>query len=135
MVGQIRRRAKTKSIDFSFAMDQSYRLKLRPKQFKAPFHRAHFDLGQSSKFVIRIKDVSEHVLNERGRVRMRIERKPVGFVAETQWAQVVDTQNVVSVRMRVQHRIKLANPLTDCLLAKIRSGVDHDTVPAVLDQN
>ena len=74
MVRQIGSGAETKAVDLRISMDQRDWLKTRAEQFNISLQRAHFDLRQSPKLVVRIEDVPEHVLNECGRVRMGIKR-------------------------------------------------------------
>src|SRR5579864_1430893 len=135
MVGQVSRRAKTKAINLRVAMDQSDRLESRTKQLQRPLQRAHLDLRQSSELVIGIENVSEHVLNESGGVRVRIERQLIWPVQKTQRTQIVNAKKVIGMGMGIQNSIKLANLFANCLLAKIWRGINEHAAPAIFEQH
>src|ERR1041384_7892239 len=55
--------------------------------------------------------------------------------AKRQRAQVVESQDVISVRVRVEHGVELLDALADGLFAKIRAGVDQYAPAVVVHQH
>src|SRR6266436_5661750 len=53
---------------------------------------------------------------------------------KAQRPQIVDSENVIGMSVRVEHCIEAANVLSDSLLSEIRSGIDQNAAPAVLNQ-
>src|ERR1035438_10202929 len=61
VIGQIRRRSKTKSQDRRVAMNYRQRLKARPDQFNRPLDRIQVHLRQPAKLIRWLKNVGEHI--------------------------------------------------------------------------
>jgi hypothetical protein len=49
-------------------------------------------------------------------------------VLETERPQIVQPENVVRMRMGIEHRIDMIDPLTQGLHTKVRARVDHHPV-------
>src|SRR5208337_3963215 len=125
VIREIGRFAEKKSVDLRLSMNQSHGLEARAKDFHRPIDRPKFKSGQSAEFVVAVKDVAEHLAQKSGRVRTRVERQPVGLVAITQWAQIVDAQDVVGVRVCVKNRVDPRDALANGLRIKIWSRIDQ----------
>src|SRR5579864_8028109 len=135
MVGEVSGRAKAESINLSVAVDEGNRLELCSKQLQRALERMHLDLRQAAEFIVRIKNVAEHVADEFSRIRMRIKRQPIGLVTKTYWTKIVDAQDMVGVGMSVKDGVKRANIFANCLFAKVWRGVDQHAAPGVFDQD
>src|SRR5271166_4746065 len=135
VIGEIGGRSETKAQNRRFTVNHRHRLKVRAKQVESAIHRDQLDLWQSSKFVVRLEDVAEHVAQELAIRSRRIERQLAKLVVITKRAQVVDPKNMVGMRMRVEHRIELRDVLAQRLFAKIGSCIDQNMMPVVAEQN
>src|ERR1017187_10083748 len=131
VIGQVSARAETEADDRGLAMNHCQRLKARPEQFDRPVDRLQVNLRQSAKFILSFKNVAKHVAQKIAGGRRGIEREFARLVLISQGAEVVDSQDVVGVRVRVEHGIELRDVFAQRLFAEVRSAVDH-YMPAVV---
>src|ERR1700678_648600 len=68
-------RSEKKTNNRCLAMDDCQRLKACAEQFNRAFNRMEFDLGQSAKFIHRLKNIAEHVAQKFAGARHGIKRK------------------------------------------------------------
>src|SRR6266850_8269365 len=84
--------------------------------------------------VLTFEDVAEHGAQPVGSLMIGIERNLFG-APQAQRAYVVESQDVVRVRVRVENRVQAAHALAYRLRAKVGSGVDQNAVSAVLNEH
>ena len=84
------------------------------------------NLRQSSKFIFGLKDVAKHFAQEFARLRRGIKRQLARDVLIRQRAQIVDSEDVVGVRVSVEYGIELRDFFAQRLFAKVWRGVDQD---------
>src|SRR5262249_32679230 len=56
-------------------------------------------------------------------------------MAEAEWAQIVETHDVVRVRVGGEHSVEVGDALADGLNVKVWSGIDQDRAVSVLHQD
>ena len=56
-------------------------------------------------------------------------------MVKAQRPQVIYSQNVISMSMRVEHRIQASYVFADRLLTEVGCSVDEHSLPAIFDQN
>src|SRR5579872_4721624 len=93
------------------------------------------DLRQTAKFVLRFEDVAEHVLEELRRFRLGVEWQFSGLMLIAERPQVVDSKNMVGMRMRVQYGVHSPNAFSYGLFAKVRRGINQHAVSIIFDKN
>src|SRR5215469_3944867 len=123
MVGQVRHRTDAISVNLLFAMNDRDRPHLRAEKRKWTGDLVQLYLGDTAELVIIIEDILERPRQRRNRVRVRIERNS-SLVPEAQWTKIVKSQDVIGVRMGVEHRIESGYAFADRLLAKIRRRIN-----------
>src|SRR6266403_6242026 len=132
VIGQIGGRSETETKNRSIAVDHCQRLEARSEQFDRAVDRMKVDLWQSAKLIRWLEDVAKHVAQEFAGLRRGIKRKFAWYVLIRQRSQVVDSEDVVGVRVSVEHGIELSDLLAQRLFAKVRRGVDQDMAGIVV---
>src|SRR5208337_4969754 len=112
VIGQVGGRSETETKNRGLAVNYRQRLEARAEQFDGAFDRQQVDQRQSAKLVRGFKNVAEHVAQEFAGSRRGIKRQLARFVPISQRAQIVDAEDVVSVRVRVEHGIELRDLFT-----------------------
>src|SRR6266404_3554146 len=125
VIGQIGGRSETETKNRGIAVDHRQRLEARSEQFDGTVDRMKIDLRQSAKLIFGLKDVAKHFAQEFAGLRRGIKRKFAWYVLIRQRSQVVDSENVVGVRVSVEHGIKLGDLFAQRLFTKVRRGVDQ----------
>jgi hypothetical protein len=100
---------------------------------RAGDHRVRNNLRQAAAKVRRFKDVFEDAANIDPGPFVGVETERA--VAKVKRANVVETEDVIGVTVRDQHRIEMLQTSAQRLLPKISGSVDDDRLPGVLDQN
>src|ERR1700676_5502830 len=126
VIGQIGGRSETETKNRSIAVDHRQRLEARSEQFDGAVDGMKVNLRQSSKLVFGLKDVAKHFAQEFARLRRGIKRQLAWDVLISQRAQVVDSEDVVGVRVSVEHGIELRDFFAQHLFAKVLRGIDQD---------
>src|SRR5271169_761626 len=125
VISEIRCVAKAETVDLHLAMNQPYGCELRPKKLHGPVNRPQLELRQAAIFVIGGKDVAEHLAQKGGGIGASIEGQLLRLMTETERAQIVDAQNMIGVRVRVENGIYASDPLANSLAIKIGRGIDE----------
>src|SRR2546426_284657 len=94
-------------------MQHLHRLKTRAEQLDRAADRFHLHLRQPAELIVCVENVAEHVADEISGIGTGIKRQLSRLVMETQWPQIVDAQNVVSVGVGIEHGIQLMDLLAD----------------------
>src|SRR6266496_3971519 len=109
MIGQVSARAKAETVNLGIAMNEHNRFKLCSEKLQHAIDRSQLDLRQAAEFVVGVKNISKHATNKLRRIRVGVERQPVRLVLETEWAQIVDSKQMIGMRVRVKHRVQASN--------------------------
>src|SRR5580658_9396234 len=110
VVSKISRVAEAKAVNLRLSVNQSHRLEARPKKLHGTVNRPQLELRQAAIFVISVKDVAERT-------------------------EVIDTKNMVGVRMSIENCIHLRDSLPDGLCVEIRRGVNKHNLARILDHD
>src|SRR3954452_4553215 len=129
-IGQVSCGAKAVSIDLGVPMNHRHRLKAGTKQLHRPVDRLEFHLSNAAEFVVGIENVSEHVSQKLGRLGPRVKRD-LGGSMKAERSEVINSEDVVRMSMRIKHRIDVLDLRPDRLLAKVRCGIDQYDPPVV----
>src|SRR6266436_5035867 len=132
VVGQVGGRSETETKNRSIAVDHRQRLEARTEQFDGAVNGMKINLRQSAKLIFGLKDIAKHVAQEFARSRRGIKRQLARYVLTGKRGQVVDSEDVVGVRVSVEHGIKLGDLFAQRLFAKVRRGVDQDMAGIVV---
>src|ERR1700676_2386855 len=135
VIGQLGGRSETETKNRSIAVDHRQRLEARSEQFDGAVDRMKVNLRQSSKFIFGLKDVAKHFAQEFARLRRCIKRQLARDVLISQRPQIVDSEDVVGVRVSVEYGVELRDFFAQRLFAKVRRGVDQDVASAVADHH
>src|SRR6185369_2966937 len=100
---------------------------------RAGDHRMRNNQRQTAAKVRRFKDVFEDAANIDPGPLVRVETERA--VAKVKRANVVETEDVIGVTVRNQHRIEMFQTSAERLLPKISGSIDDDRLPGVLDQD
>src|SRR5215831_556166 len=119
MIRQICSRPEPVSVNLRFTVNQNHGFEAYSKDIDGPINWMELELRQTAELVIRVEDVSKHFPQKSSGVRPGIQRQFVGLVVKTERPQIVDAQNVIRMRMRVENRIQMHDPFADCLNVKI----------------
>src|SRR5947209_5899286 len=92
------------------------------------------DAGYSTIFVIFVKDVTEDFLHGGRRLRMRVEGNPV-WPPEAQRTHIIKPQDMVGMRVSVDHRIQPGDAFPDGLLSEIGRGIDEHAAVTILQHD
>src|SRR5260370_12023625 len=90
------------------------------------------NVRKSSKFIFVLKDEAKHFGQEFARLRRGIKRQLARDVLIRERAQIVDSEDVVGVRVSVEYGIELRDFLAQRLFAKVWRGVDQDVAGMVV---
>src|SRR5271166_2329886 len=113
VIGEIGGGSEAEAVNLSLAMNQPHRLEVRPEKLHGTVDRAQLELRQAAILVIGVEDVAEHLAQKSGCIGTRVERQLPGLVRVAERAQIVDAQDVVSVRVRVKNCIQARDLLAD----------------------
>jgi hypothetical protein len=97
--------------------------------------RSKFHLSQPAELVVALENVAERAADKISGFRTRVEWELVRLVAEAEWSQVIQTQDMIGVTVSEEHSVKLANMLADRLFAKVGRGIDKHGSSCELHQN
>src|ERR1700690_797938 len=115
MVGQIGRGAEAKAENLRVPVQHFYRLEARAKEFKSAGDVLQFHLRQAAEFVVAFENVAKRVANLGGGIRVGIQGDLVRLKI-TERAHIVEAEDVIRMRVRIQHGVEPANLLADGLL-------------------
>ena len=115
-------------------MHQPHRLKARTKELQGAVDLAQLHLRQRGVIGVGIKDVTKNRLDVCQRGFVSVERK-FFRAAKTQGPDIVESHDVVGVRVGVDDRVEAAHAGAQRLLAEIGRGVDEHHAPAIFHQN
>src|SRR5262249_1433004 len=98
------------------------------------FDRAKFQACQAAELVVRVKNVAKHIAQELSCLGSSKQRNlPVAVV--TQWAQVVDAENMIGMRVGVNDGVDPPDLFADGLLAEVRGGVGENEFSGEFEQD
>src|ERR1019366_7318082 len=132
VIGQVSSRSETETDNRSFAVDYRHRLEARAKQFNGALDGKQIDQRQSAKLILRFENIAEHTAQKIACSRRRIKGQLTRLVTIGQRPQVVDSEDVVGVSVRIEDGIEVRDLFAQRLLAKVRRAVDHDVAGIVL---
>src|SRR6476469_1258709 len=130
-IRKVSSRSKAEAMNDRFSMYDFHRLKACAKKFHRSVETVHLNLGDPAKFVVRFKNIAKNTLQAFSRGFMRIQRY-LSFALEAERTHVVQSQDMVSVGMRVQDGVNAFDALANGLLAEIRRGIDQHGVAVIL---
>jgi hypothetical protein len=115
-------------------MNHRHRLKAGAKQLHRTVDRLEFHLSNAAEFVVGIENVSEHASQELSRLGPRVKRD-LGRAMKAEWPEVINSEDVVGMRVRVKHRIDVLDLRPYRLLAKVGCGIDQYDPPVVFQHD
>src|SRR5262249_23435553 len=118
-------------MNFSLAMNDPDRFKTGAKKLHGSVKALHLYPRDPAEFVVRLKDVTEDALHGLRGLFLRIERN-LAFSFEADRADIVETQDMVGMGVRVENGVKPRNLFSQGLLTEIRSRIDQDGAAVVL---
>ena len=129
-VSQVGCAAEAKAGDFKLAMQQRNSLEggSVDRQGFMAFHSVHTDAGTSRVFRLCRKSVVKDFLDDAGAGIVGIKRDVAVRMMKAEWPKVVESEDMVGVRMRVENCVDVAELFAQRLFAKIRAGVDKNAV-------
>src|SRR6478672_1519368 len=133
-ISQVSCGAKAVSIDLGIAMNHRHRLKAGAKQLHRTVDGLEFHLSNAAEFVVGIENVSEHASQELSRLGPRVKRD-LGRAMKAEWPEVINSEDVVGMSVRVKHRVHVLDLRPDRLLAKVGCGIDQYDPPFVLQHD
>ena len=122
-VGQICRRSEAETVDLSLAVDHRYHFKLCAEQVEACVHSVHRYAREPAELVIGVKNVLEDLLDRVCGRAARVERH-LALVAIRERAGIVEAEDMIRVRVRVEDRVKPIDVLADRLGAEVRCRIN-----------
>src|SRR3984885_9016343 len=123
-IRQLRTMAKTETVHFNLAVRERDTVKDGALYLNRCSHTMHLHPGPRWVPGSRIEGVVKNAFNHTGCVVIGVQRKFV-LVLKAERPQIVQAENVVCMRMRIEHRIDVINALAQRLHAKVGPGVDH----------
>src|SRR5215471_8566642 len=133
-IGEIGGVSEAESVDFSFAMQELHRKKVRAKQGQLAVQRLELNLCQGRVVGIRLENVVERSGDLARGLRIGVKRN---FLrpAKAQRTHILKTENVVGMRVRVKDRVDAVEFLADRLGAEVGRGVDQDHVSGIFHRD
>src|ERR1022692_102059 len=119
VIRQVSRRSEPETENRGVAVNHRQWLEARAEEFDAPFDQMQVDLRQSAKLIRWFKNVREHVAQEFASAGRGIKRQLARLMVISQGAQVVDAEDVVGVRVGVEHGIELPDVFAQRLFPKV----------------
>src|SRR5262245_60371856 len=115
-------------------MNDANRLKAHAEELQRSIEAPHLHARNSAKFVIGLKDVTKNAFECVRSFLLRVKRN-LAFGLEAYRADIVQSQDVVSVSVSVKNGVQPGDLFANSLLAKVRRGVDEYRTAVKLDKN
>jgi len=88
-----------------------------------------FDARYGAERRLVIKDIREDAPDDAKRFFVAVNGKR-GTLADIEWSDIVESENVVSVAVSEQNRVEAVERDAERLLAEVGGGIDHDVLAA-----
>lgn len=133
-VGEISDGANAEAVDGDGAMLGGNRNYMRAKKFECAIDGVEFDLGNGTLDGWWRENVSESAAENRERV-FGGENRDCGVLLQVEWANIVEAENVVGVRVRVKDGVEMIDAGLQGLRAEIGCRVDDHVAAMIRKQD